>query len=199
MRKVMHHGTLIKTFQPPNLGFILHSRHQYHWHTGYVPPQPVNVPSIGGVLARTRGAAVKGVRRMWTSVNDSMSAAKTSRSRRFTRRDFSATITGRFSSRNRRTRSRRYDLRRACRGSGSEARMERFHKLQALRSTAPKAGEDYLKRLDAAYELMESPAAPRSTFRLSRRRLTTGTIPADSVSAACWRGAWSSRDRDSSK
>src|SRR5262245_16180381 len=58
--KVMHHGTLIKTFQPANLGFILHSRHQFHWHTGYVPPQPVNVPSIGGWLARTLGPRERG-------------------------------------------------------------------------------------------------------------------------------------------
>jgi uncharacterized protein (DUF1501 family) len=36
--QVMHHGTLVKTFKAGDLGFILHSRHQYHWHTGYVPP-----------------------------------------------------------------------------------------------------------------------------------------------------------------
>src|SRR4051812_22083213 len=39
--RVMHHGTLVKTFKAGDLGAILHSRHQYHWHTGYVPPQPV--------------------------------------------------------------------------------------------------------------------------------------------------------------
>ena len=37
--KVMDRGTVIRTFQAADLGFILHSRHQYHWHTGYIPPQ----------------------------------------------------------------------------------------------------------------------------------------------------------------
>jgi hypothetical protein len=53
--RVMHHGTLIKTFQAGHLGFILHSRHQYHWHTGYVPPQTVAAPHLGAVIARTLG------------------------------------------------------------------------------------------------------------------------------------------------
>src|SRR6516162_9242649 len=53
--KVMHHGTLVKTFKAGDLGFILHSRHQYHWHTGYVPPQTVAAPHIGAVIARTLG------------------------------------------------------------------------------------------------------------------------------------------------
>jgi hypothetical protein len=53
--KVMHLGTLVKTFRAGDLGFILHSRHQYHWHTGYIPPQPVAAPHIGAVLSRTLG------------------------------------------------------------------------------------------------------------------------------------------------
>jgi hypothetical protein len=51
----MHHGTLIKTFQAGALGFILHSRHQYHWHTGYIPPQTVAAPHLGAVISRTLG------------------------------------------------------------------------------------------------------------------------------------------------
>src|SRR5438128_753281 len=53
--KVMHHGTLIRTFKAGDLGFILHSRHQYHWHTGYIPPQAVAAPHMGAVIARTLG------------------------------------------------------------------------------------------------------------------------------------------------
>ncbi len=53
--KVMDRGTLVKTFKAGDLGFILHSRHQYHWHTGYVPPQPVAAPHLGAVIARTLG------------------------------------------------------------------------------------------------------------------------------------------------
>ena len=39
----------------PDLGHILHSRHQYHWHTGYVPPQTVAAPHIGAWMARVLG------------------------------------------------------------------------------------------------------------------------------------------------
>ena len=53
---VMDRATLIRTAIAEDLGFILHSRHQYHWHTGYVPPQSVAAPHIGAVLARTLGA-----------------------------------------------------------------------------------------------------------------------------------------------
>jgi hypothetical protein len=45
--KVMDRACLIRTFQAADLGFILHSRHQYHWHTGYIPPQPMAVPHLG--------------------------------------------------------------------------------------------------------------------------------------------------------
>ena len=34
---VMDRGTLIKTYNAADLGFILHSEHQYHWHTAYEP------------------------------------------------------------------------------------------------------------------------------------------------------------------
>src|SRR6202011_4977219 len=37
------------------LGHILHSRHQYHWHTGYVPPQTVACPHLGSWIAKVRG------------------------------------------------------------------------------------------------------------------------------------------------
>jgi uncharacterized protein (DUF1501 family) len=53
--RVMDRGALIRTFQGADLGFILHSRHQYHWHTGYVPPQPMAVPHLGAVIAKTLG------------------------------------------------------------------------------------------------------------------------------------------------
>jgi uncharacterized protein (DUF1501 family) len=56
--KIMDKGSLIRTFQGADLGFILHSRHQYHWHTGYVPPQPMAVPHIGAVIAKTLGPKV---------------------------------------------------------------------------------------------------------------------------------------------
>src|SRR3954464_9512296 len=52
---VIDRGAVIRTFNAADLGFILHSRHQYHWHTGYIPPQPMAVPHIGAVISRTLG------------------------------------------------------------------------------------------------------------------------------------------------
>ena len=53
--RVMDRASLIRTFQGADLGFILHSRHQFHWHTGYIPPQAIAVPHIGSVIAKTLG------------------------------------------------------------------------------------------------------------------------------------------------
>jgi len=52
---VMDRGTLIRSYTAGDLGFILHTRHQYQWHTGYAPPQTVAAPHIGAVIARTLG------------------------------------------------------------------------------------------------------------------------------------------------
>jgi hypothetical protein len=52
---VMDRATLIRSYTAGDLGFILHSRHQYHWHTGYAPPQTVAAPHIGAIVARTLG------------------------------------------------------------------------------------------------------------------------------------------------
>lgn len=53
--KVMDRATLIRSHVLPDLGSILHSRHQYHWHTGYVPPQTVACPHIGAWMAKVLG------------------------------------------------------------------------------------------------------------------------------------------------
>lgn len=56
LAQVIDRGTLIRSFTPPDLGHILHSRHQYHWHTGYTPPQSVAMAHIGSMMLRTLGA-----------------------------------------------------------------------------------------------------------------------------------------------
>ncbi len=53
--KVMDRATLIRSAIQPDLGSILHSRHQYHWHTGYIPPQTVACPHIGSWMAKVLG------------------------------------------------------------------------------------------------------------------------------------------------
>ena len=53
--RVMDRGAIIRTFQAADLGYILHSRHQYHWHTGYIPPQSLAMPHLGSIVSRTLG------------------------------------------------------------------------------------------------------------------------------------------------
>ncbi|MCY3009019.1 MAG: DUF1501 domain-containing protein [Planctomycetota bacterium] len=53
--QIMDRGTLIRSHVLPDLGSILHSRHQYHWHTGYVPPQTVACPHLGAWMAKVLG------------------------------------------------------------------------------------------------------------------------------------------------
>ncbi len=53
--QVMDRATLIRSHRVGSLGAILHSRHQYHWHTGYAPPLSVAAPHMGSVVARTLG------------------------------------------------------------------------------------------------------------------------------------------------
>lgn len=52
---VMDRATLIRSAVQPDLGSILHSRHQYHWHTGYVPPQTVACPHLGAWMSKVLG------------------------------------------------------------------------------------------------------------------------------------------------
>ncbi len=52
---VLDRGTLIRSYRAADLGHILHTRHQYHWHTCYEPPQSVQVPHIGSWIARELG------------------------------------------------------------------------------------------------------------------------------------------------
>src|SRR5690606_14246402 len=52
---IMHMGTLIRSYVAADLGHILHSRHQYHWHTCYEPPQTVAAPHIGAWIAKELG------------------------------------------------------------------------------------------------------------------------------------------------
>jgi len=53
--KIMDRGTLIRSYVAADLGHILHSRHQYHWHTCYEPPQSVLAPHIGAWIAKELG------------------------------------------------------------------------------------------------------------------------------------------------
>ncbi len=52
---VMDRGAIIRSYKSADLGHILHTRHQYHWHTCYEPPQSVQAPHIGAWIAKELG------------------------------------------------------------------------------------------------------------------------------------------------
>ena len=52
LASVMDRACLLRGMQAADLGFILHSRHQFNWHTGYIPPQTVAAPHLGAWIAR---------------------------------------------------------------------------------------------------------------------------------------------------
>ena len=52
---VMDRGTLLRSLSYPDLNPAAHPRHQYHFHTGYVPPQTVAAPHLGSVISKTIG------------------------------------------------------------------------------------------------------------------------------------------------
>jgi hypothetical protein len=52
---VMDKGAIIRSYKSADLGHILHTRHQYHWHTCYEPPQSVQAPHLGAWIAKELG------------------------------------------------------------------------------------------------------------------------------------------------
>jgi len=55
MAGIMDRGTLIRSYVAADMGHILHTRHQFHFHTCYEPPQAFNVPHIGSWIAHELG------------------------------------------------------------------------------------------------------------------------------------------------
>ncbi len=68
--KVLDRGTLIRSAVQPDLGSILHSRHQYHWHTGYVPPQTVAAPilDLDGKSSRASKSSYPSLHQHWPTL-----------------------------------------------------------------------------------------------------------------------------------
>ena len=197
---VIDRGTVIRTFNAADLGFILHSRHQYHWHTGYIPPQPMAMPHIGAVISRTLGPRQPGHAGVHRHRPDGR--------RRRRDRHAEGVPHGRLP----RHRARAVpDRRSAGRGVGGAA----AEGAEPTRASA--AGAQLFEALLAQEPVASATAATSSASRWCarstppiaccarrrRRRSTsslepeasrsTPTTPAGSGRAACWRGAWSRR------
>jgi hypothetical protein len=159
--KVMHHGTLVRTFKAGDLGFILHSRHQYHWHTGYVPPQPVAAPHIGAVIARTLGPRHPDVP-AFIDVGQRSAGGEDFEVKAFQTAGFLGTAYGPFLV------PEPADAVHAVRppaGMSRQRFLRRQHLyLEALKARRQEASrdprdEEFLRALDGAHRLLESPAA----------------------------------------
>lgn len=52
---IMDRAALLRSYVSADLGPVLHTRHQYHWHTGYIPPQSLVPPHIGSWVSKILG------------------------------------------------------------------------------------------------------------------------------------------------
>ncbi len=82
---VLDRGTLIRTHVAGDMGKILHSRHQYHWHTGYEPPQTVAAPHSAPGSRTPRARGTRPCRPSSTSASATTATARRRSSRRFKR------------------------------------------------------------------------------------------------------------------
>ncbi len=162
LARVMDRGTLIRSYTAGDLGFILHSRHQYQWHTGYAPPQTVAAPHLGAVVARTLGP-LNPVVPPFINIGQRLDVGEGEELKAFTTAGFLGSEFGPFNI------PFPDDAANSVRPPGgmTPSRFESREKLlKRLVAVSPigQAGSDYqqqslLRSLDKAYRLLSSPAA----------------------------------------
>jgi hypothetical protein len=162
LARVMDRGTLIRSYTAGDLGFILHSRHQFQWHTGYAPPQTVAAPHLGAVIARTLGPLNPAVP-AFINIGQRFDVGEGEEVKAFTTAGFLGSEYGPF---NVAFPEEAADSVRPPAGM-TASRFENRNKLyQRLLATSPigQAGSDYQKdslvrAMDNAHRLLSSPAA----------------------------------------
>src|ERR1041385_5579999 len=162
LAKVIDRGTLIRSYTAGDLGFILHTRHQYQWHTGYAPPQTVAAPHIGSVIARTLGPLNPAVP-AFINIGQRFDIGEGEEVKAFTTAGFLGSEYGPF---NIPFPEEAAESVRPPGGmsAGRVQNRERFFKKLAANSPITQFGSDYqkeslLRSLDNAYRLLSSPAA----------------------------------------
>jgi len=169
---VMDRGTLIRSYRAGDLGFILHSRHQYQWHTGYAPPQTVAAPHIGAVIARTLGTKNPAVP-AFINIGQRFDLGEGEELKAFTTAGFLGSEFGPF---NLPLPDQAMEAVRPPMGMspGRFENREKFYKKLVENSPINKYGSDYqkeslLRSLDNAYRLLSSPAAKAFDLTLEPR------------------------------
>lgn len=184
-------ATLIRSYTAGDLGFILHSRHQYQWHTGYAPPQTVAAPHIGAVIARTLGP-LNPVVPAFVNIGQRLDVGESEELKAFTTAGFLGSEYGPFNI------PFPDEAAEAVRPPGgmSVSRFQNREKLfKKLLDAGPigQHGSDYqrqslLRSMDKAYRLLSSPAA--AAFDLTRepiqqiRKYVPGYQPGERFNAS---------------
>ena len=162
LAQVMDRGSLIRSYTSGDLGFILHSRHQYHWHTGYAPPQTVAAPHIGAVVARTLGPRDPAVP-AFIDIGQRFDVGEGEELKAFHRAGFLGSEYGPFLLP---SPDQAVEAIRPPGGMSAERFAARYRAFRKLAEESPVAelGSDFqkeslLRSLDNAYRLLSSPAA----------------------------------------
>ena len=171
---VMDRGTLIRSYTAGDLGFILHSRHQYQWHTGYAPPQTVAAPHLGAVIARTLGPKNPAVP-AFIDIGQRFDVGESEEEKAFHTAGFLGGEFGPFLIANP---ADAVESVRPPEGM-SPARFqnrEKFYKALVARSPVGEFGSDYqkeslLRSMDNAHRLLSSPAAAAFDLSLEKKEI----------------------------
>jgi hypothetical protein len=186
--KVMDRACLLRGYTAGDLGFILHSRHQYHWHTGYAPPQTVAAPHIGSVIARTLGPRDPAMP-AFIDIGQRFDLGEGEELKAFHTAGFLGSEHGPFLI--------PYpDQALTSVQPPAGMSVERFkarykaYKQLAAESPIAKLGSDYQREslersLENAYRLLSSPAAKAFDLSQEPKQNSTPTTPAASASALC--------------
>lgn len=192
LARVMDRGTLIRTYTAGDLGFILHSRHQFHWHTGYAPPQTVACPHIGAFVARTLGP-LNSVVPAFINIGQRFDVGEGEELKAFTTAGFLGSEYGPF---NIPFPDQAASAVRPPPGMtpGRFQNRERFLKRLVAASPVGQYGSEYqreslLRSLDSAHRLLNSPAAKAFDLALEpvenvRKYLPEGVDPGRSFDAS---------------
>ncbi len=172
LARVMDRGSLIRTYTAPDLGFILHSRHQYNWHTGYAPPQTVAAPHLGAFVARALGPRNEAMP-AFINIGQRFDLGEGEELKAFTTGGFLGSEYGPF---NLPFPDQAMEAVRPPQGMSASRfeNRERFYKKMIANSAVGKVGSDYqkeslLRSMDNAYRLLSSPAAKAFDLSLEPR------------------------------
>jgi hypothetical protein len=161
--KIMDRGTLVRSHRVGDLGFILHSRHQYHWHTGYEPPQPLAMPHMGSWIARLLGPRNPDVPAFIAAGQNMEIGAESDALKSFHTAGFLGTEYGPFLISDPSDAIATVQPPEKMRGGRFARRQEAYRKLAAA-SPVLREGSDYqreslLRSIENAHRLLQSPAA----------------------------------------